>query len=89
MKPSALLSLLAAGLAAAQNDFLQPWTAGPNKDYSDNPSYSIGTTVRFAWRIDFSNPDLQLWQDNYPGDAQGGPNIVIEDTPPLALGEVF
>lgn len=40
----------------------------------------MGTTVRFSWIIDFESPDLQLWQDNYPGDAQGGANVVIEGT---------
>lgn len=63
-----------------RNTFLEPWMAGPHKDYSKNVVYSIGTIVRFEWAINFDKPDLQLWQDNRPGDAQGGPNAIIEGT---------
>lgn len=53
--------------------FLQPWNQGPNKDYSENQQYTIGSNIILSWSIDFDDPDLQLWQDNLPGDAQGGP----------------
>ncbi|PNP79830.1 hypothetical protein FNYG_06923 [Fusarium nygamai] len=52
--------------------FLRPWNQGPNKDYSKNQQYTIGSNIILSWSIDFEDPDLQLWQDNLPGDAQGG-----------------
>jgi len=75
-----LLFRMATTPSPGRNTFLVPWTAGPNKDYSENVVYSIGTTVQFEWVITFDKPDLQLWQDNRPGDAQGGPNAIIEGT---------
>ncbi|KAF5709801.1 hypothetical protein FGLOB1_5787 [Fusarium globosum] len=58
--------------------FLQPWNPGPNKDYSENQQYTIGSNIILSWSIDFEDPDLQLWQDNLPGDAQGGPWTYIK-----------
>jgi hypothetical protein len=77
---STLFLLLATSFVTARNEFLPPWTAGERKDYSDNFAYSIGTTVRFSWVLNFERPTLQLWQDNRPGDAQGGPSVVIKGT---------
>ncbi|KAF5531588.1 hypothetical protein FMEXI_12893 [Fusarium mexicanum] len=60
--------------------FLRPWNQGPNKDYSKNQQYTIGSNIILSWSIDFDGPDLQLWQDNLPGDDQGGPWTLIEES---------
>jgi hypothetical protein len=52
--------LLTATHEIAKNQSLQPWEAGSTKDYSNVSSYSVGTTVRFSWTVDFESPDLQL-----------------------------
>lgn len=59
-------------------EFLQPWTFGSNKDYSDNVNYAVGVKIITEWDADFSNATIALWQDNKPGDAQGGPSVVLE-----------
>ncbi|KAF5683069.1 hypothetical protein FDENT_7411 [Fusarium denticulatum] len=60
--------------------FLRPWNQGPNKDYSENQQFTIGSNIILSWSIDFEDPDLQLWQDNLPGDAQGGPSTLIKES---------
>lgn len=64
--------------AAVTSEFLQPWTAGARKDYSDNIDYPVGARIITSWNADFSNATITLNQDNNPGDAQGGPSVVLE-----------
>ncbi|KAL9617075.1 MAG: hypothetical protein Q9160_008105 [Pyrenula sp. 1 TL-2023] len=59
-------------------EFLQPWTFGSNKDYSDNVNYAVGVRIITEWDANFSNATIALNQDNNPGDAQGGPSKVLE-----------
>lgn len=62
-------------------EFLQPWTAqttGPPKDYSENKNYAVGVNIIVEWVADFTNATITLWQDNKPGDAQGGPSVNLE-----------
>lgn len=51
----------------ADGDFLQPWTAGRNKDYSDNINYAVGTNIITQWSTDSSTVSIDLVQDNHPG----------------------
>ncbi|KAL8880025.1 MAG: hypothetical protein Q9192_008107, partial [Flavoplaca navasiana] len=60
-----LLSVLTASIVA-DGDFLQPWTAGRNKDYSDNLNHAVGTRITFRWFADFSKASIDLVQDNRP-----------------------
>ncbi|CAO1602174.1 hypothetical protein XANCAGTX0491_005804 [Xanthoria calcicola] len=62
----------------AAGRFLQPWTAGRNKDYSDNLNYAVGVQIITQWTADFSDATIDLVQDNRPGDAQGGPSANLE-----------
>jgi hypothetical protein len=59
-------------------EFLQPWTAQTNKDYSQNKDYAVGVNIIVEWVANFTNATITLWQDNKPGDAQGGPSINLE-----------
>ena len=72
-----ILAILTATVKAGE--FLQPWTAGTAKDYSDNTNYAVGVNIITEWDADFSNATINLNQDNKPGDAQGGPSVVLED----------
>lgn len=63
-----ILSVLTSSIEA-DGDFLQPWTAGRNKDYSDNLNYAVGTRITFQWFADFSNASIDLVQDNRPGSC--------------------
>ncbi|KAK8076613.1 hypothetical protein PG994_003885 [Apiospora phragmitis] len=61
--------------------FLSPWSAGPTKDYSKNKQYSIGTNIILERSLNGgASFELQLWQENYPTDAQGGPHVSLETT---------
>lgn len=51
----------------ADGRFLQPWTAGRRKDYSDNVNYAVGVQIITQWTADFSNAAIDLVQDNHPG----------------------
>ena len=53
--------------ATAAGRFLQPWTAGRNKDYSDNLNYAVGVQIITQWTADFSDATIDLVQDNRPG----------------------
>ena len=75
-----ILCQIWGGQVAAQNSFLQPWTAGPNKDYSQNIAYNTGENVIIAWEVSVTNATLSLLQDNHPGDAQGGPSVTLMST---------
>lgn len=59
-------------------DFLQPFTSGSTKDYSDNINYAVGVSILTEWVADFTNARINLNQDNKPGDAQGGPSVLLE-----------
>ena len=72
-----IITLTSHGRAA---QFLPPWTAGRDKDYSQNLDYAIGTVVQFSWSASFSNASITFLQDNRPGDAQGGPSANLEST---------
>lgn len=48
------------------------------KDYSDNINYAVGVRIITEWVADFTNATIVLNQDNNPGDAQGGPSVVLE-----------
>lgn len=52
---------------------MQPWTAGPNKNYSQNKIFNIGEGVLLRWSTKVTNATLSLAQDNFPGDSTGGP----------------
>ena len=71
-----ILAILMATVQAGE--FLQPWTQGPNKNYSNNVNYAVGVNLITEWIADFGNATITLNQDNNPGDAQGGPSKVIE-----------
>ena len=64
-----VLIILTATVQAGE--FLQPWTAGLNKDYSHNIDYAIGTSIITGWKADFTNATITLWQDGQTGGAQG------------------
>ena len=68
-----IFAILTATLKAGE--FLQPWTAGSNKDYSKNINYALGVHIIAEWEADFTNATIALNQDNKPGDAQGGPSV--------------
>ncbi|CAL8579602.1 hypothetical protein XPA_005339 [Xanthoria parietina] len=74
---SCVFTVLIAQVTAAGR-FLQPWTAGRNKDYSDNLNYAVGVQIITQWTADFSDATIDLVQDNRPGDAQGGPSANLE-----------
>ena len=91
LKPYAILqhvTILHIGLTAhvfailtatvKAGEFLQPWTSGLVKDYSDNINYAVGVNIIAEWSADFTNATIALTQDNNPGDAQGGPSVVLE-----------
>ena len=77
---STLTALIFAILTATitASEFLQPWTAGSTKDYSHNINYALGVHITTEWEADFTNATIALNQDNKPGDAQGGPNVVLD-----------
>ncbi|KAK7918120.1 hypothetical protein PG985_009994 [Apiospora marii] len=55
---------------AQAGDFLTPWHAGPNKDYSNNLRVVVGTTASLAWQMNSGEGlpvEIRLWQDSYPG----------------------
>lgn len=58
--------------------FLAPWTAGRNKDYSNNKDYAVGVKIITEWEAAYDNATVTLWQDNHPGDAQGGPSVILQ-----------
>ncbi|KAL8651296.1 MAG: hypothetical protein Q9210_003341, partial [Variospora velana] len=66
-------------IASAAGEFLQPFTSGSTKDYSDNIDYAVGVTLLTQWVADFDNVTIRLNQDNNPGDAQGGPSVLLEE----------
>lgn len=59
-------------------EFLQPWTPGLDKDYSENIDYAVGVNIITEWVADFTDATIVLNQDNNPGDAQGGPPVILE-----------
>lgn len=61
-----VFTVLIAQVTAAGR-FLQPWTAGRNKDYSDNLNYAVGVQIITQWTADFSDATIDLVQDNRPG----------------------
>ena len=71
-----ILAFLTAALKA--DEFLQPWTAGPEKDYSENIQCSVGVSIQAAWDANFTNATIVLTQDNHPGDAAAGPSVTLE-----------
>lgn len=76
------------GVTAAQtNQFQTPPAEGPNKVYSDNPSYEVGDSIQLAWTMNFTGAKLTIEQDNHPGDMEGGATAVILRTLMLHLLE--
>lgn len=73
---ASIFAILTATVKAGE--FLQPWTAGSTKDYSNNINYAVGVHILTEWDADFTNATIALNQDNKPGDAQGGPTVVLE-----------
>ena len=71
-----IFAILTATVKASE--FLQPWTAGSTKDYSHNINYALGVHILTEWEADFTNATIALNQDNKPGDAQGGPTVILE-----------
>lgn len=71
-----IFAILTATVKAGE--FLQPWTSGLTKDYSDNINYAVGVSIITEWDADFTNATITLTQDNKPGDAQGGPSVILE-----------
>ena len=71
-----ILAILTAVVKAGE--FLQPWTAGLEKDYSNNIKYAVGVSIQAAWEADFTNATIVLTQDNHPGDAVTGPSVTLE-----------
>ena len=71
-----IFTILTATVKAGE--FLSPWTAGATKDYSHNINYAVGVHILAEWEADFTNATIALNQDNKPGDAQGGPNVILE-----------
>ena len=71
-----IFAILTATVKAG--DFLQPWTAGDVKDYTHNVDYAVGVNIIAEWVADFTNATIVLNQDNNPGDAQGGPSVVLQ-----------
>lgn len=49
----------------------------PREHYSNNPTYYLGEKVQLEWRNNFTFSTLVLWQDNQPGDLQGGPSAKV------------
>lgn len=85
-----ILIILTAAVKAGE--FLQPWTAGPSKpykDYSNNVYYRLGTFIQTAWQADYTNATIALLQDNNPGDAQGGPALILESMSQFSDFEVL
>lgn len=76
LKKRYIFAALTATVKAGE--FLQPWTYGSRKDYSDNVNYAVGVKIITEWEADFSNATVTLNQDNNPGDAQGGPSVGLE-----------
>ncbi|KAI4206696.1 MAG: hypothetical protein LQ348_000853 [Seirophora lacunosa] len=74
---SSILAILTTIVKAG--DFLQPFTSGSTKDYSDNINYAVGVSILTEWVADFTNARINLNQDNKPGDAQGGPSVLLEE----------
>ncbi|KAH9908658.1 hypothetical protein F4778DRAFT_356942 [Xylariomycetidae sp. FL2044] len=65
----------------AEDHFLQPWTAGPSNDYTENQNFQLGSTIQLAWSTTFEkNPVLQLRQDSHPEDGVGVPVVVLDDS---------
>lgn len=77
LRSTALLLFILTTTVKA-GDFLQPFTSGSTKDYSDNVNYAVGVGIITQWQADFSNATIVLNQDNNPGDAQGGPFRILE-----------
>ena len=71
-------STLIQDVIMSAGEFLQPWTAQTTKDYSKNKDYAVGVNIIVEWVANFTNATITLWQDNKPGDAQGGPSINLE-----------
>ncbi|KAK8022376.1 hypothetical protein PG993_013143 [Apiospora rasikravindrae] len=66
--------------AADAGDFLAPWAAGPNKDYTFNRQVMVGTSMFVQWRLNGDGRSkLRLWQDYRPGGPFGGLSAEIED----------
>ncbi|KAL9014150.1 MAG: hypothetical protein Q9173_001206 [Seirophora scorigena] len=74
---NSILAILTTTVTAG--DFLQPFTSGSTKDYSDNINYAVGVSILTEWVADFTNATISLNQDNKPGDAQGGPSVLLEE----------
>ena len=53
--------------AQATDYFINPPLPGPNKDYSQNKPYAIGSIIDLKWNVDYPNYSLAVWQDSdYP-----------------------
>jgi len=63
---------------SSENEFLTPWTVGPNKDYSQNRNYNVGVHIIFPWSMNVIGASMTLLQDNRPDDPVGGPGKTLE-----------
>jgi len=70
----------ATSLAATDNECPVNWEDGPNKDYSANPSCSIGQTISFTRDVGPEDAELSLWQDTNLSEPRAGGMTVIEES---------
>lgn len=58
--------------AKAANLWITPPPSGRGKDYSQNPTYRVGDSLRLEWAMGFTDATLTLWSDSRPGDTGPG-----------------
>jgi hypothetical protein len=64
-----LLLFALVAISAAQgeaNIFLNPPTNGINNDFTQNPTYILGSTITLLWTTDYPSTDLVIWQNGNP-----------------------
>ncbi|KAK8015504.1 hypothetical protein PG991_008392 [Apiospora marii] len=67
--------------AAQAGNILDPWTAGINKDYSNNKQLAVGDPMTIEWSLDSGEHlyELKLVQETWPGGTLSGVSGTIED----------
>ena len=53
----------------ASDVFISPRPGALNDDYSDNPTWLIGSTQRITWQDTTSEYNMSLFQENSEGNA--------------------
>lgn len=71
------MHLVATLTAVAAAEILEPWGAGPARDYSDNENFAVGENITIEWVASFSNATIRLNQESRLGDADS-PRAVLE-----------